>query len=410
MFAGVLPAQRIRIPQSGLTSGPITRSPITSTARLNDGLVPVVPQATTSYNTTASATLGAPTFDPYATAPDAASSPPSLYGTQAPPPGVGATTPYWQTTPSPGGGYPGPGSPIPGGPFPQQPPVLFPNGINLPGSNNWPQAQPGPYMRLFQDIRFRYTWLTGKDGPREMETNDVELGTTVNFPNFMWSGLPLHISPVFVFHFWDGPDGDAALFPTALPSRVYSTYLNFAWQPMLTPSFGGDIDASIGVYSDFDKVSKDSVRIQGTGVFVLALTPTVVVKAGVNYLDRVDLQLLPAFGFLWTPNPQTRFDVFFPKPKLAQYLTTVGNTDVWWYLNGEYGGGSWTVDRPGLVGDRRMDINDIRVGGGLEWTGYNGVRGFVETAYVFDRKLVFASGPADRSLKDTIMVRGGLSY
>ena len=266
-------------------------------------------------------------------------------------------------------------------------------------------------MRLFQDIRFQYTWVAGDTGSRELTTNDVELATTVNFPNFLWSGQPLHVSPVFAFHFWDGPD-TSAQFPTLLPSRVYSTYLEGRWQPMLTPMFGGDLDVSLGVFSDFGKLDSDSVRVQGTGLFVLALTPTLAVKGGVNFLDRVDVKLLPAGGVVWTPNPQTRFDIFFPKPKLAQYLTTIGNTDVWWYLNGEYGGGSWTVARPGIADDRRVDINDIRVGGGIEWTGHTGVRGFVETAYVFEREIFFASavGPPPTSLKDSVMVRGGLSY
>ena len=197
---------------------------------------------------------------------------------------------------------------------------------------------------------------------------------------------------------------------------------------MITPQFGGDIDFSVGVYSDFDTVTQDSVRFQGTGLLVLGLTPTVALKGGVTYLDRLDLKLLPAGGILWRPNPQTRFDIYFPKPKLAQYLTTFGNTDVWWYVNGEIGGGSWTIDRSIVVlmnplvplgatksvpagGDRRVDLNDYRVGGGFEWTCQTGVRGFVEAAYVFNRELVFASGPfTKRSLDSSVMVRGGVTY
>jgi hypothetical protein len=180
---------------------------------------------------------------------------------------------------------------------------------------------------------------------------------------------------------------------------------------MITPQFGGDLDVSIGVFSDFNTMTMDSVRLQGTGLLVLAVTPTVALKGGVTYLDRIDVKLLPAGGILWRPNPQTRFDIYFPKPKLAQYLTTIGNTDVWWYVNGEYGGGSWTVARTGIAGDRRMDINDIRAGGGLEWTCQSGVRGFVEAAYVFNRELVFASGPVvNHELDDSVMVRGGLTY
>ena len=60
---------------------------------------------------------------------------------------------------------------------------------------------------------------------------------------------------------------------------MYSTYLSFRWQPMITPSFGGDIEFNAGVYSDFKTVTKDSVRFTGTGLLVLALTPTVSLKA-----------------------------------------------------------------------------------------------------------------------------------
>jgi hypothetical protein len=254
-------------------------------------------------------------------------------------------------------------------------------------------------MRLFQDVRMRYTWLAGQNSLDEMTTHDVELGTTVNFPNFLFSGRPLHVSPVFVFHFWDGPDGEP------LPANVYSTYLEFGWQPMLTPQFGADVVASVGVFSDFGTLTSDSLRLQGTGLLVLNLTPTLTLKGGIAYLDRVDVEYLPAAGILWQPNPQTRFDIFFPKPKLSQYLGTLGNTDIWWYLTGEYGGGSWTLESVGT-----MDINDIRVGGGLEWTCQSGLKSFVEAAYVFDREIVYKSGVPNQTLADTVMLRGGITY
>ncbi len=465
LATGVVRAQpRIQVPQSTGQQGSVTGNPLAPVPRLS----PQVAQAP-------STTLGPPRFDPYATNPNAASQPPSLLSPSANSPSAGAsTTPFWQT-PSPQSGsiqpnyiqpnytqpvYPQPQFPqtsappnyqVPSptyapGAYPQQPPVLFPNGLGLP---NWnlPQPQPGQYLRLFEDVRLTYTWVNGGDAPTKLDTNDIELATTMNFPNFMYSGQPLQVSPGFIFQFWDGPTTDPVptvpipagspmlpltaapgAFATELPARVYSTYLDFGWQPMLTPQFGGDIDFSVGVYSDFNTVTTDSIRLQGTGLLVLGLTPTVAIKGGVTYLDRLDYRLLPAGGILWRPNPQTRFDIYFPKPKLAQYLTTFGNTDVWWYVNGEIGGGSWTVERDVVLlmnpllplgatksvpasGDRRVDINDYRVGGGLEWTCQSGVRGFVEAAYVFNRQLVFAQGPIlKQELDDSVMVRGGLTY
>ena len=411
-------AQRIRVPASNEFS-PVSQL---GTNAGDASLVPVPQLGQLDYGTGTGVNLGPPGFDPYSTAPNAASTPPSLLG--APNSPYGGSTPNWNvpswnapTTPPVAPTfpvYPAPTRPAPNGTYPgsfvpHQPPVLFPNGLNWQGQGGAP-FQAGAYLRLFQDTRLVHTWLAGTDDPLEMQTNDIEVATTLNLPNFFWSNRPLHVSPTFITHFWDGPDSDPVAFPTELPPRAYSAFLNLRWQPMLTPAFGGDVDFNVGVFSDFDTFVNDSLRFFGTGVLVAALTPTVSIKGGVNYLDRYDTKMFPAFGILWIPNPQVRFDIFFPKPKLAQYLTTLGNTDVWWYLNGEYGGGSWTIDR-GLGGDRRVDINDIRVGGGLEWTCQSGMRAFVETAYVFDRKLVFATGPiAERSLQDTIMVRSGFAF
>jgi hypothetical protein len=173
------------------------------------------------------------------------------------------------------------------------------------------------------------------------------------------------------------------------------------------------------VWSDFNTVTEDSLRIPSKALLVLNLTPTLTLKGGVEYLDRVRIDWLPAGGLLWQPNPQTKWDIYFPRPKLAKYLGTLGNTDVWWYINGEYGGGSWTIEPlyavngqpPPSTANRRVDINDYRVGGGFEWTYQSGFHAYVEVAYVFNREIVYASGPVtEQNLKDTFMLRGGFAY
>jgi len=414
-------AQRVRLPENTLTE--VFYQPPTS------GLAPI-PQTAPSAGS--STTLGPPTFDPYSTNPNAAATPPSLSttpGTTTSPYGSYPTPTYGQAPVSPSTiappTYSTPGTVPPGttaapagvyppGAYTQQPQVLFPNGLNVvPPQWNLPQPLPGPYLRLFQDCRITYTWLPDGNATNEMETQDIEVGTTMNFPNFLWCGQPLHVSPVFDLSLWDGPvtGPGPPPFPTELPSRVYGTYLEFGWEPRITPQLGADLDVSLGVFSDFDSTNQDSLRLQGTGLLVLGLTPTCTLKGGVTFLDRVDIGLLPAGGVLWQPNPRTKFDIYFPSPKLACYLTTMGNTEVWWYVNAEIGGGSWTVARPGAGDDTRMDINDWRAGGGVEWTSQTKCRGFVELAYVFNRELVFASGtPASQDLDDTYMVRAGLRY
>ena len=98
----------------------------------------------------------------------------------------------------------------------------------------------------------------------------------------------------------------------------------------------------------------------------------------------------------------------------AQYLITIGTTEVWWYLAGEYGYGSWTYERQqvGKMGSNRFDINDLRVLGGLEWTNNaTTLQGFIELGYVFDRKVQFRETPQDNfRLQDSLMLRSGIAF
>jgi hypothetical protein len=165
----------------------------------------------------------------------------------------------------------------------------------------------------------------------------------------------------------------------------------------------------MGVYTDFNTFNSHSLRYQGLALGTLKLTPTVKLKLGVMYIDRNDIKILPAGGILWQPSPQVRFDFFFPQPKLATYLTTVNNKDVWWYVAGEYGGGAWTVKRTSGISDR-IDINDIRVMLGLETIG-DGFNLFGEIGYVFDRHVVYVVDPGDNfDPGNTFMIRAGFSF
>jgi hypothetical protein len=100
---------------------------------------------------------------------------------------------------------------------------------------------------------------------------------------------------------------------------------------------------------------------------------------------------------------------------VRKYWANTGNTKWYWYVAGEYGGGSWTVDRPAAgvnpeLGDQ-IDINDIRVIGGLEFETQAQIRGHFEVGYVWDRQLLFRSGqPGSFNLDDTIMLRGGVDF
>jgi hypothetical protein len=193
--------------------------------------------------------------------------------------------------------------------------------------------------------------------------------------------------------------------------------LDAAWNPQPTPWLGGELSFRIGVYSDFNKLVTRSLRYTGTGLAVLTFSPSIKVKAGVMYLDRNWVKLLPAGGLVWTPNPDVRFDVLFPNPKVTKRLTTVGCTEWWGYLSGDLGGGAWTVTRaavadPAVAGSVDfVDYDDLRAALGVEFMRSGGLHGFFETGVAFERQLRYRSLlPEVFRPNTTVFLHAGLGY
>lgn len=286
------------------------------------------------------------------------------------------------------------------------PTPVFPNGLN------WDQIDRNNLQRLFRDTGVVYSYILGNSKePDRLQLHEFDLSTTLVLNRFAHSAEGLRVTPGFTFHFLDGPDGQN---DADLPSKLYSAYIEGAWKPRLTPQFNADLAVRTGLYTDFHSITTHSIRITGRGLGVLQVTPQLAVKLGIEYLDRARVKLLPAGGVLWTPNPQTYFDIYFPRPKFSQYWTTVGNTEFWWHIAGEYGGGSWTfsrVDAPFLDLGERADYNDIRLIVGTEWSRLNRQWGFFEFGYVFDRELVYKLVPSESTaLDDSIMLRAGIYF
>ncbi len=282
----------------------------------------------------------------------------------------------------------------------------WPNSGNAWPSQAWSRVRDEWLPRLIEHPRFRHTYLFGSKG-RELGINDTELATTLTLPNFLLSQQPLRISPGFVFHFWDGPD--TGVTGVDLPSKAYSAYLSSDFASAMTQPVGIEANFTIGMYTDFRNTTSDSIRLTGVGLGWIRLDNTTTLKVGIEYLDRLDKKLFPAVGLFMMPSPDTKLDLYFPRPKFARRLPNYQNFEVWGYVAGEYGGGSWTIEHLGGLGDQ-VDINDIRVLLGAEWMGPRGVTGFIEGGYVFDRELFFKSIGSPINIDDTFMVCAGLAF
>jgi len=323
--------------------------------------------------------------------------------------------------------------PIPDSPFvTTQPPatVVQPPTATLQGIQPWdPYAEPADIytpapvapadnlvydpnqalvnqIQLFKQVEFNHTFIANNGGANRLGAHEFEFSTTVQFP-LGYQLAPLEITPGFGLHLWDGPSS-----PNDLPAQTYDAWLDVAWNPVITPWFRSELAVRPGVYSDFHTFNTDkSIRIKGKALLIFRTSPTWEIVAGVIYYDRYNVKIMPAGGVVWTPNPDTRFEIYFPKPKLASRATTWGNTELWWYLGGEYGGDSWTIEREWGASDG-FDYEDIRVYLGLEFlpaSGVSGRRGFIEFGFAFDRKITYLSGQTVKP-EEALMLRTGLTW
>lgn len=401
-------------------------------------LAPVPSRSSIASPDPPSVSLGNPTYDPYHGGPNPGVFQPALPQHPAVPPtatvpGGAAASSIFGALPGGPTGYPGspsafappPPPPIynpppiyPPSAYPSAgPPVLFPDGMlggggmgggffDGVGGMGLPAS-----IRFFQGPRLQHTWLAGGDDPDDLGINTTDASLAFAFPNFLYSGQPVYVLPSFSLHLWDGPAGGTA----DLPAQAYDAFVDVGWQSDPNQMIGLETGLRAGVFTDFDTMNSDSFRIRGQLLGKFRTTPQTTLKAGLIYVNRNDIKVLPAGGLLWQPNPHSRWDLYFPNPKISRYLRTVGTKDMWGYLAGEFGGGAWTITRDNGEEDS-VDINDIRILAGLEWGRsdliVSGRRtGFLEAGWAFAREVEYEENPQDNfEPESTFIIRAGIGY
>ncbi len=368
---------------------------------------------TPSIGTSAFGNSGIAPYPP--TPPDVRYGPPIAYGGggspsagYGPPPGslpnVGPT--YLPPPPEAYGGTT-PSSLFPGG--------LFGSGQMFPGQTAY--APTPSLFNLHQFLhapRIRHGYFTGGGGKDSVDFHKTDVSAAFAFPNFLWSTRPVYVVPSFSLYLFDGPiSGDADL-----PGQTYGAFLDVGWQSDPQQMFGTEFGVRTGVFSDFDTFNDDSVRVLGKGLASFRLTPRATLKAGAYYYDRLETKVLPAGGLLLQLNPLSRLDLFFPEPKFASYLTTLGTQDFWWYVGGTYGVDSWTITRrtgPETGLEERFDLNQIELMVGLEWGRTDRLRtgqrtGFIEAGVALDRQVEYEFSDDDFKADEAFLVRAGIGY
>lgn len=282
---------------------------------------------------------------------------------------------------------------------PGQPPQEFepPAGRKLP-----PGAKPGALQQAIVTV----TELPrlGSDG---LGLTTIDTSLTIGLPAPTVDS-PLLLTPGFGATFVDEVAGPA---DPGLPAGLYDAWLQARWLRKLGTRLGVDLAVAPGWYSDMQTSSGEALRITGHGFGAWEWSESLRIVAGVIYLDRYDVNLLPAGGLLWTPDETRRYELIFPRPRLAWRIAADPRSSHWLYLAGEFGGNQWAVRRDDGADDVVV-YHDYRLLAGWERRPADlGASVRVETGWVTGRLVeYYVTDTADYRPDDTFLVRIGLWY
>jgi hypothetical protein len=253
---------------------------------------------------------------------------------------------------------------------------------------------------FFQKLSLQATWMGNSSDPADLGLTEIDTFVQVGLPApiIEW---PLLVTPGFNLTMIDGPT------VTDLPSRLYLAYVDLMWLPQIVRGYTLLLSVVPSVFGDFEA---HEFRLTGKSLLIVDIVPErLQFVGGVLYLNRDNIRLLPAGGFIWSPAEWTRFELIFPKPKLAVRFNIGPGFEDWVYTTAEFGGNTFPIIRTGGEQDS-VTYNDYRILAGFERKLDGGAGYRLEAGYVFGRTITFTSGRGDFDPQHTLMLRGGITY
>jgi hypothetical protein len=219
-------------------------------------------------------------------------------------------------------------------------------------------------------------------------------------------------------HWVDGPGR------TDLPPRMFDLAWHVRiWQPDFIDLGGEPIsveaDFNIGLHSDFEDSAREGWRFPGRLLFMQEASPGFWWTAGFEYLDLDHIQMLPAGGFILKAE-NAQLDLYFPRPKLRIRTAQKEQHDQWLYVEGEYRGRGWAIERSTTGLADVATLSEYRLGVGWETVptrrgsdddgDSNPQISFFDVSWLFGRDLEYRSGAGNYQPLDTVMFRVGCRY
>jgi hypothetical protein len=269
-----------------------------------------------------------------------------------------------------------------------------------------PELPPGARDGIFQKAFFTGTWAPSlNDESDALGVGSLEAGFVLGFP-LLRRDTPLLVTPQFGSTFLENA---AAV---DLPSTLYDASVDFTHlRKFRDGPWAMNVGVTVGYYSDFDQDSGDALRLSGRGLAVYESSPETKWVLGVAYLNRAGATVLPVAGFIHAPSDDVRWEMTFPRPRVAwRTLDSCDADERWFYIGGELGGGAWSVTRPSSGMLDLVNYRDYRALVGYERKIIGGLNRRFEVGYVFGREVEYDIATPDVSLDDTLFVRTGLTY
>lgn len=265
--------------------------------------------------------------------------------------------------------------------------------------------QPGSEQgSLVKGVSVTATRLLGNGGD-ELGIFDVSARASIFAPTSLDAIPFLILSPSFGVRFLDAPAS------VGLPNELYSASLTASWMHDWSDRTKLAIGVTGGVYSDFE-ATDGAFRITGHAFSTTQLNDKWEMMLGVVALNQNYIPVLPMAGFVYKPDADTRIELAAPRPRFAKRVTWFDDSDDandWAYVSGEFGGGTYAVERPGGAEDE-VNFRDFRLLVGFESKPATGLKTQFEIGYVFGRNVEFENDPTEFEPSDTVMLRAGLTY
>ena len=261
--------------------------------------------------------------------------------------------------------------------------------------------------------RYRKTFCQGAEilGGYLFDTGDQNGGLDQTWEEVRMNfGLPLGsmdnilgFRPYFRMDHLNGP------ITIDVPETLYNTGLNILHQKKWSEKCSTTIVVTPQIRSDFT-TSDNAYRMFGLALWNWQCREELSLSLGVVYFDRADFNFLPAFGFVWTPSPEWKFDGTMPRPRIYHRLWKEGgNAEGWAYLGGKIGGNTWGVSRDNGSTDE-LTVRDLRVHGGYELLRPGNRGYFIEGGFAFDRTVEYETANIEISLDSAFYLEAGWRF